>query len=126
MLGEIKKNLPNDNAINLINTELSQHQQSLLKKGQSSIPTPQDVNWFNLRQDFDKFTNQLRIKFNKVIEKSAEENTNINTINSCNNIKVNSSNNEQVPKRKHKSNNLYRSKGTKKKHVECFIDTIEK
>ena len=63
-----KKKLPNQNAINLTNIELNQHQQSLLKKGPSFIPTPKDVNWFNLRQDFDKFTNQLRTKFNQAIE----------------------------------------------------------
>ena len=32
-LAEIDKNLPNQNAINLTNTELYQYQQSLLKKG---------------------------------------------------------------------------------------------
>ena len=39
-LAEIKKNLPNQNAINLTNVELSQHQQSLLKKGPFFILTP--------------------------------------------------------------------------------------
>ena len=73
-LAEIRKSLPNQNAINLTNIELNQHQQSLLKKGPSFIPTPKDVNWFNLRQDFDKFTNQLRTKFNQAIEKSNEKN----------------------------------------------------
>ena len=73
-LAEIKKNLPNQIAINLANIELNQHQQSLLKKGPSFIPTPKDVNWFNLRQDFDKFTNQLRTKFNQAIDKSTEKN----------------------------------------------------
>ena len=43
-LAEIKKNLPNQNAINLTNIELSQRQQSLLKKGPSFIPTPKVVN----------------------------------------------------------------------------------
>ena len=50
--------------LNLVNIS------SLLKKGPSFIPTPKDINWFNLRQDFDKFTNQLRIKFNQVNDKS--------------------------------------------------------
>ena len=72
-LAEIKKNLLNQNAINLTNIELNQHQQSLLKKGPSFIPTPKDVNWFNLRQDFDKFTNQLRTKFNQAIDKRTEK-----------------------------------------------------
>ena len=62
------------------------------------------------------FTNQLRIKVNQVID--------INTNTSSNNIKDN--NNEQVLKKKHKSKNLYRSKETKNKHLETFIDITEK
>ena len=73
-LAEIKKNLPNQIAINLTNIELNQHQQSLLKKGPSFIPTPKDVNWFDLRQDLHKFKNQLRTKFNQAIDKSTEKN----------------------------------------------------
>ena len=46
---------------------------SLLKKSPSFIPTPKDVNWFNLRQDFDKFTNQSRTKFNQAIDKSTKK-----------------------------------------------------
>ena len=84
------------------------------------------MNWFNLRQDFDKFTNQLRTKFNQAIEKSTKKNTNITTNNSSNSTRDNSNNNEQVPKKKYKTNNLYRSRETKNKHLETFIDTIEK
>ena len=108
-----KKNVLNQNTINLTNVELSQHHQSLLKKSPSFMPTTKDVNWFNLRQDFDKFKNQLRITFNQAIDKSNVKNTNVNTNNSNNNIKDNNDNNEPVPKKKHKSNNLYISKETK-------------
>ena len=59
-LAKIKKNLLNQNAINLTNIQLSQHQQSLSKKGPSFLPSSKDVDWFNLHQDFDKVTNQLR------------------------------------------------------------------
>ena len=117
-LAEIKKNLPNLNAINLTNIELTQHQQSLLKKGPSFIPTTKDVNWLKLYQDFDKFTNQLRTRFNQAIEKSTEKNTNITTNNSSNSTRDNSNNNEQVSKKKYKTNNLYRSRETKNKHLE--------
>ena len=103
-----------------------QHQQSLLKKGPSFLPTPKDVNWFNLRQDFNKFTNQLRTKFNQSIDKSTDKNRNITTNNSSNNTRDNSNNNEQVPKKKKKTNNLNRPKETKNKHLETFINTIEK
>ena len=84
------------------------------------------MNWFNLRQDFDKFTNQSITKFSQAIDQSPEKNTNIKTNNSSNNTKDNSNNNEQVPKKKYKSNNLYWSKETKNKHLETFIYTIEK
>ena len=121
-LAKIKKNLPNQNAINLTNIQLSQHQQSLSKKDPSFTPTLKDVNWFNLRQD----TNQLRTKFNQAIDKSTEKNTNITTNNRSNNTRDKSNNNEQVPRKKYKTNNLYGSKETKNKHLETFIDTIEK
>ena len=51
---------------------------------------------------------------------------NISTNSGSNKIKDNSNNNKQIPKKKHESNNLYRSKETKNKHIETFIDTIEK
>ena len=79
------------------------------------------MNWFNLRQD----TNQLRTKFNQAIDKSTEKkksrNININNSSSNSNNK-----DEQVLKKKYKSNNFYRSKETKNKPLETFIDTIEK
>ena len=86
------------------------------------------MNWFNLRQDFDKFANQLRTKLNQAIDKRTEKKTptNITTNNSSNNTRDNSNNNEQVPKKKCKTNNLYRSKETKNKHLESFIDTIDR
>ena len=90
------------------------------------MPTPKDVTWFNLPQDFDKFINQLRIKFNQAIDKSTKKDTNITTSNRSNNTRDNSNNNEQIPKKKYKTNNLYRSKDIKNKHLETFIDTIEK
>ena len=55
-----RKSLQKSHAINLTNIQLSQHQQSLSKKGPSFLPTSKDVDWFNLHQDFDKVTNQLR------------------------------------------------------------------
>ena len=125
-LAEIKKNLLNQNAINLTNIELNQHQQSLLKKGKFFIGAPKDVNWFRLREDFDKFTNQLRTRSKQAIEKSTEKNTNITTNNSSSNTRDNSSYNKQVTKKKYKTNDLYRSNDTKNKQLKTFITTIEK
>ena len=47
-----KKNPPDQNAINLSNTVLSEEQKPLLKKGPSFVPTPTDINWYEVRKDF--------------------------------------------------------------------------
>ena len=125
-LAEIKKNLLNQNAINLTNIELNQHQQSLLKNCKFFIGARKDVNQFRLREDFDKFTNQLRTRSKQAIEKSTEKNTNITTNNSSSNTRDNSSYNKQVTKKKYKTNGLYRSNDTKNKQLKTFITTIEK
>ena len=39
--------------------ELSESQKLLLQKGPSFVPTLSDVNWYEVRGDFDKFVNQL-------------------------------------------------------------------
>ena len=57
---EIKQNAPDQNAINLSNSVLSEKQKSLLKKGPSFVPTPTDINWYEVRKDFTKFTNKIR------------------------------------------------------------------
>ena len=41
-------------------------------------------------------------------------------------IKDNSNNNEQLQKKRHKGNNVYISKNAKNKHLETFINIIEK
>ena len=40
--------------------ELSDAEKSLLRKCPSFIPNPTDINWFNLKRDFDNFVNKLR------------------------------------------------------------------
>ena len=37
-------------------------QKSLLSKRPSFVPTPKDINWYELHKDFTKFVNQLRFK----------------------------------------------------------------
>ena len=34
----------------------------LLRKGPSFVPTPSDINWYEVRRDFDKFVSQLRYR----------------------------------------------------------------
>ena len=55
-----KLNVPDQNGINLFNIELSEVCKPLLFKGPSFVPTPYDINWYMLRQDFDNFVNKLR------------------------------------------------------------------
>ena len=57
-----KVNGPDQNAINLSSLNLTSPQKSLLSKGPSFVPTPKDVNWYELRKNFTKFVNQLRFK----------------------------------------------------------------
>ena len=57
---EIIENAPDENAINLSNAVLSEDQKSLLKKGPSFIPTPRNINWYDVRKDFTKFINKIR------------------------------------------------------------------
>ena len=49
---EILKNAPDQNAINLSNSVLSKEQKSLLKKGPSFVPSPTDINWYEVRKDY--------------------------------------------------------------------------
>ena len=53
IIEEAKTTCPDQNAINLSNKDLSHVEESLLRKGPSFIPTPTDINWYNLRRDFD-------------------------------------------------------------------------
>ena len=57
-----KVNGPDQNAINLSTLNLTSPQKPLLSKGPSFVPTPKDVNWYELRKNFTKFVNQLRFK----------------------------------------------------------------
>ena len=57
---EIIENAPDQNAINLSNAVLSEDQKTLLKKGPSFIPTPTNINWYDVRKDFTKFINKIR------------------------------------------------------------------
>ena len=57
---QIKQNSPDQNAISLSNAILSEEQKSLLAKGPSFVPTPSDINWYEVRKDFTKFINKVR------------------------------------------------------------------
>ena len=42
------------------NTVLPEEQKSILKKGPSFVPTPTDINWYEVCKGFTKFTNKIR------------------------------------------------------------------
>ena len=77
-INKIKANAPDHNAINLSKSELTEAQKSLLIKGLSFVPTLSDVNWYEIRKDFDKFVNQLRFKANNTLEANSYDTTNDN------------------------------------------------
>ena len=53
-INEIKANAPDQIAINLSTTTLTEAQKNLLMKGLSFVPTPSDVNCYEMRKYFDK------------------------------------------------------------------------
>ena len=59
----VKANCPDQNGINLSNKELSSARKSLLSKGSNFLPTPYDINWSTLKQDFDNFVSKLRFHY---------------------------------------------------------------
>ena len=72
----------NSRVTNYQSYNLSELQKSLLKKGPSFVPIPSDINWYEVRRDFDKFVNQLRYRVTHFTEiTSNQENAdNINVI----------------------------------------------
>ena len=39
----------------------------------SFVPTTSDVNWYEIRKDFDKFVNQLRFKARNILKANANK-----------------------------------------------------
>ena len=120
---EIKQNVPDQNAINLSNSVLSEEQKSLLKKGPSFVPTPADINWYEVRKDFTKFTKKIRhlADLDQQQEqvhpqvKSNEPTTNENNFPPG-----------KPPAKTNPYQRLYRSKPSANNSVELFLKRIEK
>ena len=123
IIKEIKQDVPDQNAINLYNTVLSEQQKSQLKKGPSFVPTPTDINWYEVRKDFPKFTNKIRHIAD--LDQQQEQvhpqfNSNEPTINE-NNFPL-----CKPPPKINPYQQLYRSKPNTNNSVELFIKSIEK
>ena len=58
--------------INISSKVLTTPQISVLATGPSSIPTPNDFNWLNIRKELDSFINQLRYFANNDFQKEKE------------------------------------------------------
>ena len=120
---EILKNVPDRNAINLSKSTLSKQQKSLLKKGPSFVPSPTDINWYEVRKDFTKFNNKIRHPADldqqqeqvHLQVKSNEPNTNKNNLPPG-----------KPPPKAKLYQQLYRSKPSRNNSVELFIKSIEK
>ena len=102
--------------INLFITTLTVAQKSLLMKGPSFFPTPSDVNWCKMRKDFHKFDNQLRFTARNILEQNANTTNDVTTNTGINALKKPQSN--IAP--------LYRTRKTKYKSLERFIENEEK
>ena len=105
------------------NSVLSEEQKSLLKKGPSFVPTPTDINWYEVRKDFTKFTNKIRhlADLDQQQEqvhpqvKSNEPTTNENNFPPG-----------KPPAKANPYQQLYRSKPSTNNSVELFIKSIVK
>ena len=108
-------------SINLSNKDLSHAEQSLLREGPSFIPTPTDINWYNLRRDFDNFVNKLRCQVSKPAETSS---INVNHTTNISNSLVRQLGNSPIQAKS--SNVNFRKEKTNISSLEAFIELVEK
>ena len=105
------------------NSVLAEEQKLLLKKGPSFVPTPTDINWYEVRKDFTKFTNKIRHFADSDQQqepvhpqvKSNEPTTNENNFPPG-----------KPPAKANPYQQLYRSKPSTNDSVELFIKSIDK
>ena len=92
----------------------------LLRKGPSFVPTPSDINWYEVRRDFDKFVSQLRYRVTHSTEMRSSPEI-LSEPPTTGNINV-------IPnpqRKKSATSTLFRSKETKCKSLELFIEVME-
>ena len=118
------ENVPDQNAIDLRNAVLSEDQKTLLKKGPSFVPTPTDINWYNVRKDFINKTRHFADVSDQPVQQQQQQlevnpedivSTSINVFPPGKPPPV-SSDSKQLNKSKQSNNNS----------LELFIDIIEK
>ena len=92
----------------------------LLRKGPSFVPTPSDINWYEVRRDFDKFVSQLRYRVTHSTEMRSSPEI-LSEPPTAGNINV-------IPnpqRKKSATSRLFCSKETKCKSLELFIEVME-
>ena len=120
---EIKQNAHNQNAINFSNSLVSEVQKSLLKKGPSFVPVPTDINWYEVRKAFTKFTNKIRhlADLDQQQEQVHPQVKSTEPTANGNNFPPG-----KPPPKANPYQQLYRSKPSTNNSVELFIKTTEK
>ena len=120
MIEEAKTTNPEQNAINLSSKASSPAEKSLLKKDPSFVPTPTDINWCNLRQDFDSFASKLRFHALKTENNHVENNTTSTA------LSVETFQNGNPPVKAKSPNINFTREKTNVDIFETFIELVEK
>ena len=92
----------------------------LLRKGPSFVPIPSDVNWYDVRRDFNKFINQLRYRKTHSTEITLSQEI-LSEPPTADNINVI----PNPPRKKLTTSRLFCSKETKCKCLQLFIEAME-
>ena len=125
----IKQNAPDQNAINLSKTILTEEEKSILIKGPSFVPTPTDINWYDVRKNLTKFANKLR-HFTDENQQQQQQQQQEPTHPDINTEETTMNNNSFPPGKPPPKVNPYqqlcRSKPSNNNSLELFIDNIEK
>ena len=103
------------------NRDLSHAGQSLLREGPSFIPIPTDINWYNLRRDFDSFVNKRRYRVSKPAETSS---INVSHATNISNSLVRQLGNPPIEAKSLNVN--FRKEKTNISSLEAFIELVEK
>ena len=105
------------------NSVLWEEQKSLLKKGPSFVPTSADINWYDVRKDFTKFTNKIRH-----VADSEQQQEPIHPQVKSNEPTTNQNNFPpgKPPAKANPYQQLYRFKPNANNSVELFIKSTEK
>ena len=111
------------------NAVLSEDQKTLLKKGPSFIPTPTNINWYDVRKDFTKFINKIRhladVSDQPVQQQKQQQQLEVNPENIVS-TSINIFPPGKSPTGSSDSKQLYKSKQSNNSSLELFIDTSEK